>query len=204
MLVSCIMATHNRRRFVPEAVACFLAQTLVDSELVIVDDGDDSVRDLVPEGDRVRYVPVLGKHHFCRLRDVGLHLARGRYVAVWDDDDLSHPERLAVQVAELERSGKGLCFLASSIVTREEPPARWVYAPREPWPLDNSAVFSARRGFSFHADSTCYSALRALKEAFTEDVTLVQGRPELLVTRRHDSNTCGRPCGVGPDWRVVD
>jgi hypothetical protein len=42
-LVSCIMPTANRRRFVPEAIRLFLAQDYLEKELVILDDGEDSV-----------------------------------------------------------------------------------------------------------------------------------------------------------------
>lgn len=200
MLVSCIMATHDRRRFVADAVACFQAQTLVDSELIVVDDGADSVMDLVPTGDRFRYVQLEGRHHFCALRDVGLKFARGKYVAVWDDDDLPAPERLAVQVGALEVSGAALCLLGSSIVTREDPPGRWIYTPPQPWPLDNSAVLRRLPGFRFHLDATPYSALRALKAAFADSLTVVHDRPGLLTTRRHADNTCARPLGQGPEW----
>ena len=50
MLVSAICATSDRRRFIPDALAAFLAQTLTDSELIVVDDGADSVADLMPPG----------------------------------------------------------------------------------------------------------------------------------------------------------
>jgi glycosyltransferase involved in cell wall biosynthesis len=200
MLASCLMATHDRRRFVADAVACFQAQSLTDSELIVIDDGADSVLDLVPVGDHFRYVQLGGRNHFCALRDVGLAFARGRYVAVWDDDDVSHADRLAVQVAALEASGKGLCLLSSSIVTRSD--ESWVYTPPTPWPLDNSAVFRRRADFRFHLDDTVYSALRVLRQTFGGDVVTVDGRPELLTTRRHDGNTCQRPVGDGPEWRA--
>jgi glycosyltransferase involved in cell wall biosynthesis len=196
------MATSGRRRFIPDAIACFLAQTLTDSELLVVDDGSDSVRDLVPTRDRFRYVRLTPHNHFCYLRDVGISFAHGHYVAVWDDDDLSHPERLAVQVAALEASGKGLCLLSSSIVTSRA--NAWIYTPHAPWPLDNSAVFINRPGFRFHIDDTIYSALRALRATFENDMVTVDGRPELLTTRRHESNTCRRPVGDGPEWRPYE
>ena len=46
-LVTCIMPTWNRARFVPQAIRYFLRQDLTDSELVIVDDGSDSAAALV-------------------------------------------------------------------------------------------------------------------------------------------------------------
>jgi glycosyltransferase involved in cell wall biosynthesis len=195
------MSTHDRRKYVADAVACFQEQTLSDSELIVVDDGADSVIDLVPVGERYRYIQLAGRNHFCHLRDVGLAFARGRYVAVFDDDDLSNPYRLAVQVGALEASGAGLCLLSSSIVTRGD--ESWVYTPPTPWPLDNSACFRRRPGFRFSADNTVYAAMRALKAAFANDVVTVDGRPELLTTRRHESNTCQRPVGDGPEWRIL-
>ena len=53
-LVSCIMPTYNRRRFVPGAIAQFLRQDYLSSELVILDDGADLVGDLVPADPSIR------------------------------------------------------------------------------------------------------------------------------------------------------
>ena len=55
-LVSCIMPSANRRGFVPLAIRGFQAQEYPNKELIIVDDGEDAVRDLVPDDDRVRYI----------------------------------------------------------------------------------------------------------------------------------------------------
>ena len=53
--ISAIMPTADRRRFVPAAIAQFLAQGRDDVELVILDDGADSVADLIPGDPRIRY-----------------------------------------------------------------------------------------------------------------------------------------------------
>src|SRR5205823_6114796 len=55
-MVSCIMPTADRRRFVPNAIRYFVRQTYSNSELLIVDDGDDNVADLVPASDRIRHI----------------------------------------------------------------------------------------------------------------------------------------------------
>src|SRR5205807_10283597 len=60
-LVSCIMPTYNRRPFVPQAIQYFLRQDYINKELVIVDDGTDSVSDLVPAGERIRYIRLNAK-----------------------------------------------------------------------------------------------------------------------------------------------
>ena len=42
-LVSCLMPTADRRRYVPGAIASFLAQDYEPRELIVLDDGQDSV-----------------------------------------------------------------------------------------------------------------------------------------------------------------
>lgn len=100
-LVSCIMPTRNRREFVPRAIECFLAQTYALRELVILDNGE-SVADLIPKDDRIRYIRMAAKSTTGQLRNLCCQVARGEFIAHWDDDDWSHPERLAEQVAAIE------------------------------------------------------------------------------------------------------
>jgi hypothetical protein len=100
-LVSCLMPTANRRRFVPRSIEHFLRQSYPARELVIVDDGADPVEDLVPEDPRIRYVrcprvPTLGAK-----RNLACSLGRGELLAHWDDDDWMADRRLAVQVDTL-------------------------------------------------------------------------------------------------------
>src|ERR1041385_539899 len=55
-LVTCIMPTSNRRRFIPQALRCFLRQDYSNLELLVVDDGADPISDCLPENDRIRYL----------------------------------------------------------------------------------------------------------------------------------------------------
>ncbi|HEX5725390.1 MAG TPA: glycosyltransferase, partial [Longimicrobiaceae bacterium] len=54
--VSCVLATGGRRRFLPQALRCFRAQTFAARELVVVDDGLDPAEDLIPPDPRIRYL----------------------------------------------------------------------------------------------------------------------------------------------------
>lgn len=42
-LISCVLPTYNRRRFIPLAPQCFLSQDYPDKELLLLDDGTDPV-----------------------------------------------------------------------------------------------------------------------------------------------------------------
>jgi glycosyltransferase involved in cell wall biosynthesis len=55
-LVSCIMPTAERRQFIVASVRLFLAQDYSDKELIVVDDGAESIADLIPRVSHVRYL----------------------------------------------------------------------------------------------------------------------------------------------------
>ncbi len=57
-LVSCIMPTADRRRFVPQAIRRFLGQDYPSRELVVLDDGADPVADLIPDDPKIRYIRI--------------------------------------------------------------------------------------------------------------------------------------------------
>jgi len=86
-LVTCIMPTHNRRSFVPQAIRCFLRQDYSNLELLIVDDGIESIADLVPTSDRIRYVRFDQKLTIGAKRNLACEKARGEFIVHWDDDD---------------------------------------------------------------------------------------------------------------------
>ena len=90
-VVSCIMPTANRRRFVPLAIRYFLAQDYPNKELLILDDGDDSVADLLPDHPQVRYMREPKGRTLGVKRNRLCELAQGDIIAHWDDDDWHAP-----------------------------------------------------------------------------------------------------------------
>lgn len=100
-LVSVLTATYNRRELLGEAIASVLAQNFDDWEMLVLDDGSEpGARPIVVSfaDSRLRYIP-LNHAGLPTARNHGLVLARGEYIAFLDDDDLYHPEKLAVEVA---------------------------------------------------------------------------------------------------------
>jgi glycosyltransferase involved in cell wall biosynthesis len=111
-LVSCIMPTRDRRPFVARAVAQFLAQDYADRELIVVDDGADSIADLLPSDARIRLIRPPRRLSIGAKRNLACETARGEFVAHWDDDDWMASWRLRYQVEALLRSGADACGLA--------------------------------------------------------------------------------------------
>lgn len=104
-LVSVVMPTFNRERYIATAIASILGQHHHELELLVIDDGST---DRTPEiaasfkDSRVRLIRHEHNQGIAVSRNHGLALARGQYVANLDSDDLAHPRRLALQVAFLE------------------------------------------------------------------------------------------------------
>jgi glycosyltransferase involved in cell wall biosynthesis len=92
------MPTFDRPALVVRAVKYFLEQNYRDRELVVVDDGPESVRDLVTVHPDIRHVRLESRHTIGAKTNIGCQEARGEIVAQWDDDDWHGPDRLAIQV----------------------------------------------------------------------------------------------------------
>jgi hypothetical protein len=104
-LVSVLMPTHNAAAFVAASVNSLLAQTFRDFELIIVDDGStDTTLDILAGIEDPRLTIIASPENLgpVHARNRAFALARGRYIAALDADDLCRPDRLARQVAYLD------------------------------------------------------------------------------------------------------
>ena len=83
-----------------EAVESVLAQSFQDFELIVVDDGssDGSAENIKGLGRDIRII-VQSRCGVSAARNYGASVARGRYLAFLDSDDLWLAEKLAVQTA---------------------------------------------------------------------------------------------------------
>ena len=112
-LVSCVMPTFDRRRFIPQAVRYFLRQDYPATELIIVDDGPEPVSDLLPADNRIIYRRLETRTVLGAKRNLACDLARGPLIVHWDDDDWASPDRVSVQVTALTDGDADVCGAAS-------------------------------------------------------------------------------------------
>ncbi|KQX18092.1 MULTISPECIES: glycosyltransferase [unclassified Sphingomonas] len=102
--VSVIMACFNAAPHLRASARSALDQSLRDIELIIVDDGssDGSIaigQELALSDRRVQFHRMGRNGGPAAARNRALDLARGRFVAILDSDDLMHPDRLRRLVA---------------------------------------------------------------------------------------------------------
>ncbi len=123
--VSCLMVTADRPALARRAILSFREQTYPRKELVVLDNGerqmDDLLADLPDAEVRYRHVRKAPGTWIGALRNESLGMATGGLVVPqWDDDDWSHPERLARQAAVL-LEGYAACTLPGYLVHLDSP-----------------------------------------------------------------------------------
>ena len=103
-LVSVVLPVWNCPGYVGAAIGSVLSQTFSEFEFLIIDDGstDDTPRILEKYIDpRIRLIRHENRGLAGTL-NVGIGVARGKYIARQDQDDISLPDRLAKQLAYME------------------------------------------------------------------------------------------------------
>ncbi len=101
-LVSVVISTYNKARYLELSLASWCQQTLRDYELIVVDDGSvDTTVDVLRQY-LVRLpmqVVTVTNSGRASARNRGLERARGEYVVFCDDDRIVHPEFLEAHAA---------------------------------------------------------------------------------------------------------
>jgi glycosyltransferase involved in cell wall biosynthesis len=102
--VSVVLPVRDGARYLRAAVESVLGQSLVDLELIVVDDGssDKTPGVLAGFGDRRLCILRQDRLGLVTALNRGLDAATAAYVARMDADDVSLPERLERQVAFLD------------------------------------------------------------------------------------------------------
>ncbi len=121
-LVTVAMPVFNAGGYLRLAVLSIVRQSFADWELLLVDDGstDDalqSIRDI--DDARIRILQDGENRGLAARLNQCIDLARGRYLARMDQDDLSYPERFMRQVSALEQD-PALDLVAVRAITIDE------------------------------------------------------------------------------------
>jgi glycosyltransferase involved in cell wall biosynthesis len=203
--ISCLMVTRpspGRVELLRRSAGCFLSQTYPNRELVVVlDDGP-------AEGvERVKHylaglsaaVTVLQSQPrltLGALRNRAVEAASGTVVCHWDDDDLSHPTRLAEQYAVLRRERVVAVALQDVLhlfaQTREMYWTNYRHAPPN-YSLAGTVMFDrgVRARSPEHGPESDRGEDTALLRGLAAEgkIAHLAGRPYLYVYVYHGSNT---------------
>lgn len=111
ILVSVQMPCHNCEKYLPEAIESILNQTHTNFEFIIIDDcsTDNSwniIQNYAKQDKRIFAYRNKTNLKIVRTRNRALELMNGssKYVAIFDSDDISMPDRLKKEVEFLEEN----------------------------------------------------------------------------------------------------
>ena len=196
--VSVLVPTFNRVKYIGECLDSLLAQTMPALEIIVIDDGseDGTAQLLQRYGQRIRYIRKDngGKPTAVNL---GLSLAQGELIWIFDDDDVALPDAIEVRVQALATA----------------PDAGFVYSPhfygsdavdgtivrgqlhRIPAHASASALFELMKGCYFHL-ATALVRKEAYRKVGGFDVELLSSEDydmQLRLTRACQMVYCPQP-----------
>ena len=111
--VSVLLPIHNGERYLCEAIDSILSQTILDLELIAIDDGStDRTQAILVKyaalDSRVRVITRERRGLVVTLNE-GISLARGEWIMRMDADDVATSDRLAVQLEHLRLTNADFC-----------------------------------------------------------------------------------------------
>jgi glycosyltransferase involved in cell wall biosynthesis len=167
--VTVVIPTRDRRVRLAATLAGVRRQRDVELEIVVVDDAstDGTAELVVALGDpRIRVIRRERAGGPATARNAGIAVARGRWIAFLDDDDLWAPDKLRRQLDAADAAGASWCYCAAAHVDDE---AHVLFVRRPPDPTKLTAMLRGTNPVPAGASSVIVDAalLRRL-EGFDE------------------------------------
>ncbi len=106
-LISVVLPVYNAEQYVKDTIKSILVQSYQNFELIIINDGstDNSEEYIVQFKDtRIKYIKNEKNLKLIQTLNLGLRLAKGKYIARIDADDIALPNRFEKQIDFLENN----------------------------------------------------------------------------------------------------
>lgn len=123
--VSVIIPVYNAARFLDRTLGSIFAQTYKNIEIVLVDDcSKDESAEIIAryqkEHPEVVYHLQETNQGAAVARNTALELAKGRYVAFLDSDDMWYPEKIERQITLMKEKDAAFCYTAIEMVNNDD------------------------------------------------------------------------------------
>ena len=185
--------TYNRRKFLPLVIECYLSQDYPREliEWIVVDDGEDCVKDLFENIQGVKYFRCPVKAKLGRKRNFVNEKASGDILVYMDDDDFYPPNRISHAVKKIQ-SRKGIMAAGSSEIYIYYDNIKKIYKFGPYGPMHATAgTFAFKKELlktSRYEDNADFAEEKFFLKNYT--VPLIQLDPfKSILVYSHDSNT---------------
>ena len=176
------MPVYNGEKYLASAINSILKQTFTDFEFIIINDGSsDKTLDIILSYRDPRIVLVNQNNQgVTRSLNNGLKIAKGEYIARMDADDISEPERFAMQINFLDNNPlTALCGTRAIAIDKDDKIIKNFDYP----PLTDKAI---KRYYLLHNPFIHSSVI------FRKSITDICGRYDETIPRAQDYEYWGR------------
>jgi glycosyltransferase involved in cell wall biosynthesis len=195
-LVSALMPTFNRRAFIPRAIKCFQKQDYPNLELIVLDDGPDPIKDLLPDDPRIKYFRDLPQKNHGQKMNICCEYASGEYCIVHDDDDVYPTHRISHQIQPMIDSPALMLTGTSTLYfVKEDFHQAWHYTspPRVNWLA--SIAFRKKLWENHKFEPSAAGSDYKLQLKLPPSAKLDIKDPTLVVAAVHPANACKKTLG---------
>lgn len=109
-MVSIVMPYYNAAKYIKETVDSIISQTFTDWELIIVDDCSTDqetasvLKEVASQDSRIKVLHTEKNGGAGVARNLGIKVAKGRYLAFCDSDDWWYPIKLEEQLSFMQKN----------------------------------------------------------------------------------------------------
>ena len=107
--VSIVIACYNHAEYIEFAIKSIIKQTYKNWQLIIVNDNSqDATKEVLNKykSKKIKIINLKKNIGPYRATSLAFKKVTGKYIAILDADDYSHPKRISSQVLELEKNSK--------------------------------------------------------------------------------------------------
>ena len=121
-LVSIITPSYNSGKFIEECITSVLNQSYQNWEMLIVDDNssDNSsilIKSYSKQDDRIKPVFLNDNIGPAMARNKAISIAKGKYIAFLDSDDIWLPKKLEIQINFMKKNKYSFIFSSYSVLS---------------------------------------------------------------------------------------
>lgn len=169
-MISIITPCYNLKDYIKSTYESIVAQTMEEWEWIIVDDSstDNTVEIILSFHDpRIKLIQwEFNTGNLSILRNKGVEMSNGNFLAFLDGDDICEPERFNLQLSLFEQHPE-VMWCHSNVRILEEETSKILLRQD---PLPDREIFAAEEAFALLArkNSVCISSVMMKKKAFIE------------------------------------
>ena len=182
-LISVVMSIFKEpEKWLRESIESVLNQTYKNFEFIIINDNptrtinSDVLSEYKQKDDRILIISNLENIGLTKSLNKGLKIAKGKYIARMDGDDISLPDRFEMQIQELESDEKLVLlgtqgkYIKGERITNKiarkpvtAPSIKWILATQGSPIIHSSAIF---RRFTSNGENILYNEEFRKKQDF--------------------------------------